>query len=128
MLSKVIAVKGSLTPANRESTLEPRTLLRIGFGTKGLSKAFNGSRLTKDTTIEIDSSVKVADGRRSAMLFIENLKGFIQTDGNDVLNPEGSFMVTFETDEEPVTIRVIVHGGKVTYQEARLVWDSEETA
>jgi hypothetical protein len=62
------------------------------------------------------------------MLFIENLKGFIQTDGNDVLNPEVSFMVTFETDEEPVTIRVIVHGGKVTYQEARLVWDSEETA
>lgn len=58
--------------------------------------------------------------------FIEAIEKIIETDGIDELGLEGSFMVTVDTDADPLIVKVIVRDEEVIYQEANLTWDSEQ--
>lgn len=125
MLNRVVTIKGVLTPNHLDGVIEPISVLRISFGNHGLCKTLEGIKVGKNTVIEIDSSISTSSGRQVAARFVAQLNRFI-TSETVALELQGSIMITVETDEDPLTIRVTVRDSKVTYQEARLIWNKEE--
>jgi hypothetical protein len=125
MLAKVMNIRGVLTPLRQSGVLEPRVIVRVSFGNHGLGKSLQEMKVAKDSSLEFDSTVKVKNGHQAAIRFLERLNKFIQTDHVSVLELEGFLIITFDGDEGPVMIRVKVQEGKVAYQEAQLIWESE---
>lgn len=124
MLPQVISIRGSLAPEELPIAAAT-TVLRISFGqSNNVGKSLQGVQLGKHTVLEIDSVIKTDDGRYSASKFLEALNVFIKSDDVETLQLQGTFLIHIEEDE-PVTVRVKVADGKVRYQEARLVWESE---
>lgn len=56
---------------------------------------------------------------------IEAIQTLIETEGIAKDNIEGAFTVTVETDEDPLIVKIAVKGEEVTYQEAKITWDTE---
>jgi hypothetical protein len=137
MLAKMMEVKGTLTPIQPSNVNDstPQTIRKV-CGEQGLwwvlseDSGANGTlEIQAGISAEKDNFPPDATSYDKAWHFmwgfIEAIEALIETDGLDELGLEGSFMVTVDTDDNPLIVKVTVRDEEIFYQEATLTWESE---
>lgn len=137
MLAKMMSVRGVLSPIQPSNVNnETAENIRKACGEQGLWWAVS-EELGENGTLEIHAGISSEKDNfppdttsydqawHPMWGFIEAIEKIIETDGIDELGLEGSFMVTVDTDGDPLIVKVIVRDEEVIYQEANLTWDSE---
>lgn len=137
MLAKMMSVRGVLSPIQPSNVNdETAETIRKACGEQGLWWVLY-EELGENGTLEIHAGISAEKDNfppntasydkawHPMWGFIEAIEKIIETDGIDELGLEGSFMVTVDTDGDPLIVKVIVRDEEVIYQEATLTWDSE---
>lgn len=134
MTTKMMHVKGSLSPKNPESILGntgyriTTEMIRSRLVSTLLNPNESMAKWDKGM-IECDTRTETnGGGRPAAKDFITRLHTVVTAPGIKQLELQGELMVTVEGTKEPVVFRVTVENGNVFYNEANLVWQDEPIA
>lgn len=125
MHKKMQHVKGTLVPTNREVVKE-NTADNIRAAVHELNfLRIMHEELGEGGIIEIDSSVASEESHHGILLFVNRLHSLIAAEGVAELGLTGHLMITADTSDEPVVMRVTVKNNKIFYQDAHITWSVE---
>jgi hypothetical protein len=125
MPRKMQHVKGTLVPTNREAVNE-NTAKNIRTAAHDLRLwRIMHEELGEGGIVEIDSSVATNEPHHDILLFVNRLNSLITAEGVAELGLSGQLMITADTSDEPVVMRVTVKNNKIFYQDAHITWSVE---
>jgi hypothetical protein len=138
MITKMMNARGVLKPANPDTVEEDSAeKIRAALGSNGfwwLMHETMGESGIIDLHAGIDAEGdhfpdSFTESEKAWLMcgaFIAALKRVIQTAGVEELGLEGSLMITVDSDESPLVVRVTVKDNKLFYKKATLTWDEED--
>lgn len=120
-------IKGILVPSNPEAVTEKtRRNLLVAVREGGLSGLVQSGAFNQGS-LEINSCTVTAGGHYAVFNFIGDLDKVILTEGVAELGLEGTFMLSVDTNADPILFRITVRNGEISYQQADFVWPESIT-